>query len=346
MGNNTYDSKSLIKADTDISENEHRNQLFNIPTGQQFHFIDEVLSSAEDLENLPFRKKLVSKGTKYKVQKSGDKRKVSCVKGNKVLEVEIADITAFTGKRSTAIKLKDFALVKANEQILSKGSLVGDSIKFPLQELVDIGIYKNIRSARAGFKNGAGALEGIKVKATHNKDKDYARAVLFTGDSVENSQCTLIFNSNINWKTFIQGFTIMPYYYFELSNRAGTLLREILYLARQNGESLNDKGYFTVSMRKVHQTLNLPIERGNKNPNRDIKEPIKKAISEIKETHRDALGNDDLEIIPVYEDSWNIKQFLDDGYLKITLKGEFEEQFKAIGSKKTRLKEQKKIDEK
>lgn len=81
------------------------------------------------------------------------------------------------------------SLIKANEQAIHEGQLTRDYISFPLQELVDIGFYKSLRSARTGFNSGMDTLTSLKLRGIYSKrgkGKLYRRSgSAFTGAKIE-----------------------------------------------------------------------------------------------------------------------------------------------------------------
>lgn len=147
--------------------------------------------------------------------------------------------------------------------------------------------------------------------------------MLFTGARIERGQCLIFFNPRISWGFLTQYFTILPSYYFRLPNRASDLLYYIFYLARQRVKEIEDRGYFTISMRAVQERLNLPSEVGNKDPHRTIKEPVEEAITAIEEASKDI----EFTITPYYDIEAPISEYLDNGYLKIELKGKYAKDF-------------------
>lgn len=322
--------------------------FYNLPTSTGSNLIYDVLEAGENIADLPNRKKRINNNTTYKVQQSGKKRLISLANQNGTGEVtaELADIEKATGSNISAKMLFTLSMIKANEQAIFNGELTKDYISFPLQELVDIGLYKTIRSARTGFNNGADLLTSIKIKGKIKKSKKAeveieTLEVLFTGARIQKGQCYIFLNHRIKWSFFTQYFTILPRYYFSLSNRASDLLLYIFYLARQSVKAIEEranqnggKGYFTISFRALQQKLQLPSEKGLNNPRRDIKDAIENAISEIEEAHIETYGSGGFYLEPTYNDKAPISEYLDNGYLKVILEGAFSSMFIAI-SKET-----------
>ena len=125
-----------------------------MPDSPASHFLFDILSAGTDIADLPPRKRMFNNSTIYDVKASGDKRLVSMENydGTTKVTVELDDINKLT---KPAIMLLIYTLIKANEQALHNGQLTRDYISFPLQHLVDDGLYQDIRSARRGFFNRA-----------------------------------------------------------------------------------------------------------------------------------------------------------------------------------------------
>lgn len=309
--------------------------FYNMPDSPASDLILEVLGAGANMADLPARKRQVNHGTTLEVLERGQQRQVIVKTQKASVTIELADIDKLTGSNKPAKKLFVLSLIKANEQAIHEGQLSRDYVSFPLQELVDIGFYKSIRSARTGFNSGADTLTSLKIKGHIQKNKKSgstidALEVLFTGAKIENNQCFLRLNYAIDWSFIAQYFTILPRYYFKLSNRASDLLYYIFYLARQHTRDIEERGYFTIGFRAIQQRLQLPSEIGSPNPQRDIKKPIEDAIEELETEHSNRYHNTEFSLLPVCEDTAPIADYLDNGYLKIGLSGAFAETFIAI----------------
>ena len=84
-----------------------------------------------------------------------------------------------------------------------------------------------------------------------------------------------------------------------------------------------EKGYFTVSFRAIHSLLQLPDPQVTRNPQRDIKEAIENAVSEIETEHSTAYGNKELSFTLVYNEKAGILDYIENGYQQISLAGKF-----------------------
>lgn len=309
--------------------------FYNVPDSTASNLILETLGAGADIADLPERKRQVNHGTTLEVLENGKSRRVKLSGAKSEVTIELADIEKLTGSNKPAKKLFVLALIKANEQSIHGGQLTRDYISFPLQELVDIGFYKSLRSARTGFNAGMDALTSLKLKGHIQRTKKKGNSidaleVLFTGAKIEKNQCFIRFNYAIDWGFIVQYFTILPRYYFALPNRASDLLYYIFYLARQHTRDIEERGYFTIGFRTIQQRLQLPNEVGSPNPQRDIKQPIETAIEALETEHSKLYGNTEFSLLPVCDDTAPIAQYLDNGYLQVGLSGAFAETFIAI----------------
>lgn len=309
--------------------------FYNVPDSTASNLILETLGAGAAIADLPARKRQVNHATTLEVYEDGQRRQVQLKTQKASVTIELADIDKLTGSNKPAKKLFVLALIKANEQAIHEGQLTKNYVSFPLQELIDTGFYSTPQSARKGFNAGMDTLTSLKIKGHIQQTKKKgssidALEVLFTGARIERGQCTIFFNERISWSFIAQYFTILPRYYFRLPNRASDLLYYIFYLARQHTKYIEERGYFTISFRAIQHRLQLPSEVGNNNPDRTIKQPIEEAIEQIEDGHSGLYGNEDFSLLPVYDEYAPIASFLDNGYLRVELKGSFAETFIAI----------------
>lgn len=334
MAKINYNSKALQPLEP-VKQNE--TSFYNVPDSTASNLVLDVLGAGADLADLPDRKRQVNHNTEYEVMEDGNKRLITLKNGTGTADItiELADIEKVTGSNKPAKKLFVLSLIKANEQAIHNGQLTKDYISFPLQELLDIGFYKTPQSARKGFNSGADILTSLKIKGKVKKSKKKgveidALEVLFTGARIERGQCFIFFNPRISWGFLTQYFTILPRYYFRLPNRASDLLYYIFFLARQHTRDIEERGYFTIGFRAIQHKLQLPNEKGLNNPQRDIKDAIEDAIEQLEEEHSKTYGNMEFSLLPVYDEEAPIAEYLDNGYLKVELKGAFASTFISI----------------
>jgi hypothetical protein len=213
-------------------------------------------------------------------------------------------------------------------------------VAFPLQELVDLGLYKNLDSARRAVKKALDTLTSIKAQGEISEkpsskekgeiSKSHVLEVLFTGGSIKKGTCEIFFNKRIKWQYIAQYYTILPVYYFRLNDNASELMYYICFLARQQLKEIRDRGYFNIGLRGIQQRLNLPNEESTKNPKRDIIDVISKALADIQ---KEDQKHNSFTLTLCYNKNGNIREYLD-GWLKVEPKGEGLEKLIAIAEKK------------
>ena len=314
---------------------QRETSFYNMPNSPASNLFLDVLGAGADLADLPDRKRQVNHNTEYKVSEDGKRRRVELKSQKANVTIELTDIDKITGSNKAAKKLFVFSLIKANEQAIHNGQLTKEYISFPLQELVDIGFYKSLRSARTGFLSGVDILTSFKIKGHIQRNKKTGSTintleVLFTGTRIEKNQCFIRLNYAIDWSFIVQYYTKLPSYYFRLPNRASDLLYYIFFLARQHTRDIEERGYFTIGFRAIQHKLQLPNEVGSPNPQRDIKDAIEDAIEQLEIEHSKTYGNMEFSLSPVYDEKAPIAEYLDNGHLKVELKGAFASPFIAI----------------
>ena len=316
------------------TELETEDKFYNMPTSGGSDLVMKALRAGGNVAALPEASKRVSNSQQIEVRESGQKRQIISKGNNTETIIEIGDIEKLLGSNKAAKKMFPYLLIKMNEQSFDykSGNLHHDEVGFSLQELVDIGFYKSIRTARRGFLDAMDVITNLKLKAVVKKGKkSFTTApadaegegilVMFTGAAVANNYCKVMLNYKVNWQPLFQYFTILPKFAFQLKSRPFDLLYTIFYLARQNNKQIREKGYFTMGFRTIQQRLDLPSEIDNKDPQKTIRQPIEEAIAAI-EQHLVA-EEPELAIVPVYDDRANIRDYLENGYLRIELKGSY-----------------------
>ena len=320
----TKSQKKPLLPHMELSAIQAERMFYVLPTGPVSNFLFDILNSGKDIAELPARKKQVNHSTHYEVKQNKEKRLVTMDNDSCTVSVEIKNIDELS---KTGMRFFVLAMIKANEQIIHDGKLSREYITFSLQELVDIGMYACERSAREGFCTAISALTSLKVmgKITKGKRKTLIEdlSVLFVKGSVKKNECHLYMNPYINWNFLVQYFTQIPRYFFRLSDNTAKLLYYICYLARQNTQSIAEKGYFTIKFRAIQNLMNLPSEQGNPKPQETIKLPIEKAIKEIETEQSKSSEKQEFSMIPIYNEKMKMSEYLDEGYLLITMKGQF-----------------------
>ena len=329
---------------------DERPSLLDMPTGPMQNVIIEVMGVGfDDLKTLKKRKLAISHSCTFDGKITPSFAQVQVNTSSSFSYVRFNKILPVLKKNIPAIKLFVFAMIKAGEQMYRKGELVDDKVVFSLQNLVDYGMYANMDAARKGFKNNVATLKGLEIEGKifkkNDKKNDKKKIIpvvergesVITGWSIKNNVCMIRFNYAVNWALFMSYFTVLPRYFFKMSERGSALLLYIFSQARMNIPSLQKNGYFTVSFRSIQARLNLPDEKETKNPRRTIFDPIEAAVTEIEEIHYKEYNTDEIKLEPVYPENTRILQILEEGRLKVYLSGSFMQRFVEL-SKRTQNK--------
>lgn len=256
---------------------------------------------------------------------------------NTEFSLEIPDLSKIAGNNKTARAFMTFALVKINQQCISQDNeLYNDCITFKVNDLVrsadnPFGMYTDRSNARRGFVAGADVLTSLKIKGTAKGKKNNSFCagleVLFTGAEIKDNECKLYLNDRINWPAMLPYITMLPPYTMKLlisNSKAGELVEYIFYMARQkqNAEQIKKTGCFKIPYKSIVERLNLPMD--TKNPKRNVKDVIEKAIEAIETENSNAYHNDDFTITPSNGDVSDILPFKEwlEGYITIEFKNE------------------------
>lgn len=304
----------------------------NIPTGETISLVEAGLAGGAKLPELPARRKRQNRHAQISVlENGGNKQAIDYTSESQHITIVFDNIDKLAAKKKGTSKFFTLALEKLTEQALNKGELFNNTIKVSIKELLERGFYADAKGARRGFDTAMDTLTTIKVKAEIKEGKTKVSTakevlVLFTGYERDNSgNCYIFLNERLNWKALAQYYTIIPSYYPKLTSNGLDLLNIIMNYARlpQNRKDLADKGHFFITLKAVQNALYLPDEEASKNPDRDIKQPIERALEDI-ETQEAGRGL--LYITPTVDGTEPIKEYLK-GHLKIELKGEYLQRF-------------------
>ena len=213
------------------------------------------------------------------------------------------------------------------------------AVGFSLQELVDLGMYSTTSNAIRGVKEFFAQQKQTTISGTFQKGRKIIReegGILFYHYRNENGYIKLYVNENFNLDFITNYYTVFPRFAYALSNNAFSLVRYIFFIARQNTQTIKDKGTFTISLDSVRENLGLPApaEVKNRKYKQYIIDPIEEAIEEIEAALQTVPEAKEygFTITPVASGSGNINQWLE-GYLEIGLKGDFAETFINLATK-------------
>lgn len=235
---------------------------------------------------------------------------------------------------TAAMKLFCFLLAKAAQQNFNP------VIYFSLQELVNIGMYSNITNARAGFKNHILAVQSLQIAGEMKKGKRNVKQsgrVIFTGYDIDQNGVKVQFNEDFDIEFLASYYTMLPAWSWTLSNNAFEIL--LFAFMRSRTERSN---HFNISLQLIRDKLVLPTKeeyaaKGKKfNAGQFVKKPIIAAIDDILnaiDTNKD--GN--IKVNPHYTiNDKSLDEWLN-GYIEVTITGNYAETLKEIRSNQTKI---------
>ena len=330
---------------SDVEEQD----FFIFPTTQANDIILNLLSNDGDVTKAAQIINIVSKGKKAKVFKGKDVRAIRVETDNTITTIEILksasfksdvpDSASFESDSSdsdsfdldsqkisgrTAKKIFLFIENELYQRVYYKGDMNSDEVTFPLQKLVDKKVYTSAQNARRAFEEAGSVLTCIRMSASlKSRKKDIAtggsgRVMLFPTMKVLNGQCLVRLSKDINWSPLLKDFFSMPDSWWALPDNASDLEYKIFRSARMNKKEINRDGVltFNVSLSSVATWLNLPLN--TKNPKRDVKTPIEKAVKQIAES----LDPNNFKIKIETDLNASLTQYLT-GYLEVTISGAY-----------------------
>lgn len=232
------------------------------------------------------------------------------------------------GNSGDARKLLAYILVKCNEKKTNP-------FHIDLRDMVKDGLYSRTDAARRGFiDNIKIIMDGLDLRAiTANKDgkvtKTGAKATRFiTAYELPADSPIITIHTDPTGEitaALSQYYAACPRWAFDLSQNAFALTQYIYTQGRQNGDSLNDKGYYNMSFEKIRQNMGLPDPAECSNARAQIKKPIEKAITEIEATAKKHKDNTIVLTpwMPAGGDATKarIKDWLRYGMLRVELRG-------------------------
>lgn len=299
---------------------ETREHFLSIPN-QNIRPLYNSMSNKSDLQQFITRQNAIGKG-KQDWQLNSSNSKISYKSENADLEIEFS-----TPKKKLSKGCKNifiYSLHKLGQQNITTNLFEDLSIEFPMQDLIDLGMYSSLRACRQAFNTAIDELTSIKLKASikeKNRSKTVTNndiTVMFIKAGYTRGNCYILLNKHIDWNLFaLKTFALLPKSYFPLYESAQDLMFNIFSLARQKKQDIASKGYFTIGFRTIQSWLNLPDEKATPQAKRDTLGAIEKAVNAIKE----AENSKDFIITLDYNRNGSIAEILNEGYITIHLKG-------------------------
>ena len=326
---------------------EEKRDVISTPAGQAFVITQQALQQGKTIgyELWAQRKMNLNHRSELKISPSEEEVHLTYKTENNTVE-----LTLPTAKQLNVAtqKLFPFFINETCKRCIHKGELYSETFTFKTSELVEVKMYQDIRSAKKALVNARKNLRKLSVGQTETKGKEvraFAEGTIFpTVKLNENGECFVRINPDINWEMITDYWTILPSYYYSLSKKASSLLWYILIAARQSirmdkiqTDSTGKSTYtFVCTFRALQTAIPLPSENtvdkdGKpcliKKANEDIKKPLKDIVEEILKAHRATYRNRDIGLTLKVDEALNIREWLDTGFLEVSISGDFLKNF-------------------
>ena len=222
-------------------------------------------------------------------------------------KVKVVKILAHSNAKMNLVFLEPESLKKCSPAILKiivflctnifahlscsrKNPLNNPLMQFASQDLVDLGVYKNLDAATTEVKIALKILGSIRfVKPVHEGqavtlgELEQAPA-LFSKVKVKRKFFDIDLNPAFDWKMFQKPFTWVPAAIFTLSKYASRMMWYICFLARQNEDKILENGEFSIGLNTVALRLGIRYPHQTHSPKRDIWDIIQRMTQEINES--------------------------------------------------------------
>lgn len=332
--------KRAIEKEEAASKMERLKPLDILPNGEIIYWIIRALNSSKGgrmVQTNPRNRHeiitILQKGDSLLFTRENNQTKTKQT-------IELENALKYLGKTKTFVKLLTFSLQKMATQNFPL------EVEFDLHELVELGIYENTSNAWRAVKNFYKQQKDMTLSGTIKKGKKTTNeegGELFSHYKRDHGFVRLFVNPNFNVEFIAPYFTVFPKFAYALNGNAFLLVHYIFYRARQNNQSIKDKGTFTINLEAVREYLGLPPvdEVKNRKYRQYIIDPIEKAIEEIEEALLNVPEANEYSftITPYGTDTTNIKEWLQ-GYLEIGLKRDFAKPFVKIATNATEQRKQ------
>jgi len=231
------------------------------------------------------------------------------------------NLTGVSGNNCRADDILTFVLAKLTDEAseIRNWSNGEKDVSFKLQELVDYGLFTDVRNARRALHNAYYAVESIDVEIDTQNTKRYTN--LFSAMEIKNGTVTITLGRYIEWEKFSEQYVGMPLKnVFSLSYKASKVCKAIYFQIRKQAES-----------DKLVLPLNFVVLKGNvtidyKNPLR-TKKHIMRIIDEINQS-KDLR----IRIAPQYSNAKGLDEWLRKSIIVVYVKGYLKNDMKQIAA--------------
>ena len=287
-------------------------------------------------------------------------------KNHKRNEKETIEIQGYNNSNLPAgtAKLLIFLFNKIYEQAWSydNNELKTNRITFKISELINEGVYSDIKKAREEVHTAYEFLNHIRIKGTSRiknyktkkwEDLEFDGTPFYHYNKDKNGIITISLSQEMNWVPLLIYFTTMPDLFWQIKGKYAPMLFELIFNRarildnitpiKENIYGTTETGFeFYISMQKIYETFMLPPTedtKRNRTATAQIKAPINNAIEKIEtaaqqykeDTNRGSIYLEVEEIERV-----SIEEWLEKSKLHIKIFGEFAKPFLNLISTKKR----------
>ena len=311
-------------------------KFFMFSTTQTKDVLFNLLSTDGDVKETAQMINAVGKKKEAMIFTGENSRAIQVKTKNAQTIIEVLGSASQRLSSREAKKVLHFIESELYQRTYYKGRMNDEIVTFPLQKMVDLKLYTSLQNARRAFYNASNVLTALRVSASVKSgskeisisDEGNARIVLFPTMLVENGQCVVRLNRDINWSPFLKDFFLMPDSWWSLPDNASDLEYKIFRMIRLNKDQIDETGKigFKIALSTVAQWLSLPLN--TKNPKRNVKDQIEIAVKQIA----DSLDPTSFKIRIKTDMNAPLAQYLS-GNLEITVSGAYTQNLIGLSEK-------------
>ena len=354
------DNKILMPSlsiDTFLLENSSTDDFLQLPNNAATNFTQQALGAyVEGFEAFASRKEEISKGSSVEFKLIDNKPMIRYKTKNNDIVVALPDISKLNVATQNLFPL---LLMIACKKCVKDGVLYSEEFSFKTSDLVDLKMYKDIRSARVAVEAARLNLSQIVIAQKklyiEGEEKPILSGGLFSLDGPYHGKYIVYLNNKLNWGIITEFWTILPSYYFTLKRKAKDLTSYIFISARQAANkqenfNINENGQrvlsYNIPFKTLQAVLHLPDiykkdTKGNlvltKRGYREIKQPIEEAVAEVEEAHRKTYHNNSLQLFLRVDDRLKPDEYLNEGSLNVKMLNPLLETYEHIIDNKTSI---------
>lgn len=337
-----------------LLDNSSTPDYYQVPNNAATNLTQQALGAYEEsFELFTSRKQEQNRGSSVEFKLIDNKPMIRYTTKNNDVVVALPEISNLNVATQNLFPL---LLMIACKKCVIDGFLYSEKFSLKTQDLVDLGLYKDIRSAKVAVESARINLSQIVIAQTqlYKEEKPTTSGSLFTVAGPFHGKYIIYLNTNLDWGIITEFWTILPSYYYTLKKYAKSLTRYIFITARQaankpenykmkNGQKILT---FSIPFTTLQTVLHLPEEyvkneEGKlvltKRGYRQIKQPIEEATAEVEEAHRTTYHDNSLHLYLTVESNLKIDEYLKSGSLQVEIMNPLLDTYTSIIDNKTAI---------